>query len=49
MRGTRTVRRLLGVATVVALVGPLSNVARPDGAAAAPTGYVTMSDGVSSR
>src|SRR5437764_246921 len=47
VRGTRTVRRLLGVATVVALVGPLSNVARPDGAAAAPTGYVTMSDGVS--
>jgi len=47
VRGTRTVRRLLGVVAALALVGPLSNVARPDVAAAAPTGYVTMSDGVS--
>jgi uncharacterized protein len=31
----------------LALVGPLSVVARPDVATAAPTGYVTMSDGVS--
>ena len=47
VRGTRTVRRLLGVGAALALVGPLSSVARPDVAAAAPTGYVTMSDGVS--
>jgi hypothetical protein len=47
VRGTRTVRRLLGVVAALALVGPLSSVARPDVAAAAPTGYVTMSDGVS--
>src|SRR5918994_2422393 len=47
VRGTRTVRRPLGVVTGLALVGPLSVVARPDVAAAAPTGYVTMSDGVS--
>ena len=47
MRGTRTVRRLLGAVAALALVGPLSSVARPDVAAAAPTGYVTMSDGVS--
>ena len=34
MRGTRTVRRLLGVGAALALVGPLSSVARPDVAAA---------------
>ena len=47
MRGSRPIRRLLGVAAGMALVGPLSVVARPDVATAAPTGYVTMSDGVS--
>jgi uncharacterized protein len=47
VRGSRPVRRLLGVVAGLALVGPLSVVARPDVATAAPTGYVTMSDGVS--
>lgn len=47
MLGVRFVRRLLVVGTGLALVGPLSVVARPDVAAAAPNGFVTMSDGVS--
>jgi pimeloyl-ACP methyl ester carboxylesterase len=45
--GIRTVRRLVVVMTGLALVGPLSVVARPDVAAAAPNDFVTMSDGVS--
>jgi putative CocE/NonD family hydrolase len=45
--GIRSVRRLLVVATALSLMGALSAVARPDVAAAAPTGYVAMSDGVS--
>ncbi len=47
MRGSRPVRRLVGVVAGLALVGPLSVAARPDVATAAPTGYVTMSDGAS--
>lgn len=47
MLGIRTVRRLVVVVTGLALVGPLSVVARPDVAAAAPNDFVTMSDGVS--
>ncbi|MDQ6853695.1 MAG: CocE/NonD family hydrolase [Actinomycetota bacterium] len=47
MLGIRTVRRLVVVLTGLALVGPLSVVARPDVAAAAPNGFVTMTDGVS--
>jgi putative CocE/NonD family hydrolase len=40
-------RRLLGMVTGLALIGPLSAVVRPDTAAAAPNDFVTMSDGVS--
>jgi len=47
MRRRRWARRLLGALAGVMLVGPLSAVVRPEVAAAAPTGYVTMSDGVS--
>src|SRR5919197_853129 len=47
MGGARRARRLLGALAALGLFGPLSVVARPDVAAAAPTGYVTMSDGVS--
>src|SRR3979490_2859181 len=45
--GIRTVRRLVVVLTGLALVGPLSAVGRPDVPAAAPNGFVTMTDGVS--
>src|SRR3979490_120324 len=45
--GIRTVRRLVVVVTGLALVGPLSVVARPDVAVGAPNDFVTMTDGVS--
>ena len=47
MRGSRLVRRAVIGLTALGLVGPLTVVARPEAAGAAPNNFVTMSDGVS--
>lgn len=47
MGGIRPVRRLVVAVSGLSLIASLTVVARPEVATAAPTGYVTMSDGVS--